>query len=152
MKNKIDWSKVNHFTAKEFPDEVLDDVEPKFIYALDKFREKLGFQVIPSPLIDGWVRLTGSKTSRHYAVGRKSDAGDVFPQCDLFYAMVIAIQCGFTGIGLYFDTTRKDKPEPMLHLDMREGQAVIWRRDNGKYTTIFPRPYQTVFNKHNEGI
>ena len=106
MTSKIDWGQVSHFTPKEFPDEVLDDVEPKFIYALDKFREKLGFQVIPSPLAGGWVRLTGSTTSRHYAVGRKSDAGDVFPQCDLFYAMVIAIQCGFTGIGLYFEIGR----------------------------------------------
>lgn len=42
-------------------------------------REASGLPLIPSPVHDGWARTSGSKGSRHYAVGRLSDAGDIFP-------------------------------------------------------------------------
>jgi len=135
----------------EFPAGVIEKMEPSFIHRLDLFRAKLGRKVFPSPLEGGWIRTGGSETSRHFigADGnhRLSDAGDVFPDCDLFYAMTVAIQCGFTGIGLYFDTQRNGKPWPMLHLDTRPGQLTIWTRKAGEYETIHPRPDGDFFKQ-----
>lgn len=149
----IEWADVKHFTPKEFPAGVIEKMEPAFLYRLDLFRAKLGRRVFPSPLVAGWIRTDGSETSRHFigADGDKrlSDAGDVFPECDLFYAMCVAIQCGFTGIGLYFDTQRNGKPWPILHLDTRPGPLTIWRRDAGQYTTIHPRPDGDFFKLNN---
>lgn len=146
---------INHFSENEFPEGVLEHVSPELIKKLDEFREKLGVAVTPSPVETGWIRTHGSETSRHY-VGRNadlrlSDAGDVFPNCDLFYAMVVAIQVGFKGIGLYYDTFYGGKKRPMLHLDLRESEKpVIWVR-KGNYTTIFPRPDLNAF-EFMEGI
>lgn len=136
----LDWSAIKHFTPSEFPDGVLDKLDAAIIQKLDAFRAELGCIVRPTPLKEGFVREDGSKTSRHYAVGRLSDAVDVFPSCDAFYALVTAIRCGFTGIGIYFDTHYKGQPRFMLHLDTRPDQLIIWKRGNGSYETIYPRP------------
>lgn len=137
-------SELVHFSTSEFPPNTVDKMNPAYLHRLDFFRSELGRPVYPSPLVDGWIRTDGSKTSRHF-IGecsneRLSDAGDVFPECDLFYALIIAIKCGFTGIGLYFDTSFRGKKKPMMHLDTRPGGTVIWTRIDGKYKTIFPRP------------
>jgi len=147
----LDWSSIEHFMLSEFPSGVVEKMEPSFIHRLDLFRAKLGRKVFPSPLVGGWIRTDGSETSRHYigADGnqRLSDAVDVFPDCDLFYAMTVAIQCGFTGIGLYFDTQRNGKPWSMLHLDTRPGPLTIWTRKYGEYETIHPRPDGDFFKQ-----
>lgn len=150
-KQFVDWSDIENFSPGEFPAGVLEKIEPGFIYALEFFRVQLGCIVNPSPLVGGWIREGGSETSRHYVGnGRKSDAGDVFCDCDPFHALIVAIRCGFTGIGLYFDTKYDGKPHWMLHLDKRptsNGNPVIWVRDkSGKYTTISPRPTMDVVN------
>lgn len=146
----IIWDELNHFSEKEFPAGVTKKVSPAFLCKLDKFREALGCAVIPSPRAGGWFRTDGSTTSRHYIGSgemlRQSDAGDVFPNCDIFHALITAVRCGFTGIGLYFDTTLGGKPKHMIHLDTRPGNLVIWTRDNKKYTTIYPRPNADVFD------
>lgn len=146
---QIDWSELDHFKESEFPAGVTEKVSPAFLCKLDKFRKKLGCIVRPSPLAGGWFRTDGSTTSRHYIGSgemlRQSDAGDVFPDCDLFYAMLTAIQSGFTGVGLYFDTKYGGKPKPMLHLDTRKGDLVVWIRRDGSYTTIYPRPNNPIF-------
>src|SRR5690554_5791004 len=113
----LDWSKVNNFKPSEFPEGVLDKLDASIICKLDAFREVLKCAVNPSPVASGFIREGGSETSRHYAVNRLSDAVDVFPSCDVFYAFVVAVQFGFTGIGIYFDTYYKGNPRPMLHLD-----------------------------------
>lgn len=136
----LDWSKINNFKKSEFPEGVLDKLDASIIRKLDGFREALKCAVNPSPLVAGFAREAGKETSRHYAVNRLSDAVDVFPSCDVFYALIVAVQCGFTGIGIYFDTYYKGNPRPMLHLDTRPGQLVVWTRVNGEYDTIFPRP------------
>ena len=140
----MNWNEVAYFQESEFPPGVTDKVSRSYFYRLDFFRSQLGSKVFPSPLVEGWVRTDGSKTSRHY-IGengdeRQSDAGDVFIECDPFYAMIIAIECGFTGIGLYFDTQYKGQSMTMMHLDTRPGRPVIWTRVDGEYKTIFPRP------------
>lgn len=146
----IDWDDLDHFSKSEFPAGVTENVSPAFLYRLDVFRKTLDCRVYPSPLEAGWFRTDGSETSRHF-IGqqgdlRQADAGDVFPDCDIFHAMVTAIHCGFTGIGMYFDTHMSGEKKNMLHLDTRPGKPVIWIRDNGKYTTIYPRPNTDVFD------
>jgi hypothetical protein len=144
------WDELNHFSESEFPAGVTEKVSSAFLCKLDKFREVLDCPVHPSPLAAGWFRTNGSTTSRHYigsgVMLRKADAGDVFPDCDIFHALITAVHCGFTGIGLYFDTNYAGEMKHMLHLDTRPGELVIWTRDNKKYTTIYPRPNASVFD------
>lgn len=121
----------------------LSRVSAQLILELQEFRTTTGIPIIPSPLQDGWWRDTGSKTSRHYAVGRLSDAGDMFAQKDrILTCWLQAIQWpAFGGIGLYTDTHGPDgTPWPMMHVDMRpysRGQKVLWVRDENEY--INPR-------------
>ncbi len=132
----LDFSEVNYFSIDEWPGDSLAHIDADLVLALSEYRDRLGHGVVPSPVVDGWYRTDGSKTSRHYAVGRLSDAGDVFPQCDIRKALMVAMGWGWGGIGVYLDTTGPSgKPEPMLHLDMRQGR-VIWMRYNGRY--IYP--------------
>ncbi|MCV6589688.1 MAG: hypothetical protein OIF57_11730 [Marinobacterium sp.] len=133
----MDWDDVNWFNPSEFPGGVLDHVEGALIMALDDFRALLGQPIVPSPVPGGWCRNDGSTTSRHYAVERLSDAGDIFPQCDIRTALLHALGCEwFGGIGVYLDTTGPSgKPEAMLHLDMRP-ERVLWLRYEGRY--IYP--------------
>lgn len=152
----MNWNELNHFSESEFPTGVLDKVARAFLYRLDFFRSELGSPVYPSPLEAGWIRTDGSKTSRHY-IGengdeRESDAGDVFITCDPFYALITAVRCGYTGIGLYFDTQYKSKPMVMMHLDTRPGTPVVWTRVDGEYTTIYPRPDTNFSTLLKEGI
>lgn len=145
--NEPDWSCIRHFEPNEFPAGVIKKMSPAFFCHLDTFRSLLNQKVFPSPLKAGWIRTTGKKTSRHYVDrNKKSDAGDVFPEnVDPFYALITALDAGFKGIGLYFDTKYKGKPAMMMHLDLREGPTVIWVRDESGYTTIYPRPNQDLF-------
>lgn len=135
----MDWSGLDHFSKDEFPDGVLEHVEAELILSLDGYRDVLGCPVIPSPVVDGWFRKDGSESSRHYAFNRLSDAGDVFPQCDIRHALMVAMSCvWWGGIGVYLDTTGPSgKPEPMLHLDLRPSMPrTVWMRYEGKY--IYP--------------
>lgn len=148
--NELDWRDIDHFTPSEFREGVIANMAPDFIKDLDGFRDELGCRVFTSPLVGGWVRDYGNSTSRHYiGSGRKSDAGDIFPECDPFYALLVAVKRGFGGIGLYFDTRYNGKPQWMMHLDKRpldRGVPVIWVRDlNGTYQTVSPRPGLDVF-------
>lgn len=121
---------IEHFAPGEFPGDALNHVEANLILALDEFRAKLGEPVLPSPVLAGWYRTTGSQGSRHYAQGRLSDAGDVFPDCNIVHALLTAMrQRAWGGIGVYLDTTGPNgQPWPMLHLDLRPGEQVLWMR------------------------
>lgn len=133
----LDFKLIEHFGRHEFPGDVLEHVEDDLILGLSEYRDRLGHAVIPSPVVAGWYRKGGSKTSRHYAVGRLSDAADVFPQCSIREAWLTAMGCDWWGgIGVYLDTNGPSgHPQPMLHLDLRPGR-VIWMRHKGKY--IYP--------------
>lgn len=133
----LDWDHLDHFSPDEFPDGVLENIEADLVISLEGYRDVLGFPVIPSPVVAGWFRKDGSATSRHYAFNRLSDGGDVFPQCDIRQAFLVALNCQWWGgIGIYLDTTGPSgQPEPMLHLDLRPGRT-IWMRYEGRY--IYP--------------
>lgn len=141
----INFNELDYFSESEFPAGVAEYCDPAFMMKLNLFREALGCAVIPSPLPGGWFRHDGRKTSRHF-VGpadqpvRLSDAGDVFVDCSPFHALVTAVECGFTGIGLYYDTQLHGKQRWMMHLDTRPGDRVIWERRSWAYKTIHPRP------------
>ena len=131
----IQWERVKYFKEQEFPEEDnLNLVEPALIYTLDKFREFLGSKIHPSPEPGALVRSWGSTKSRHYAIGRKSDAVDVFPSCDVRKAFIAAMSFRrWGGVGVYFDTHYDGFPKPMLHLDLRPGAVQVWYRINNKY-------------------
>lgn len=114
----------------------LSKMDAEFILTLQHFRINYKIPMTPSPLERAWYREEPEdKYSRHYAVDRLSDAGDLFPKLKKAYTCWNhAIRCGlFNGIGLYLDTHFHNKPWPMLHLDTRPGDKVIWFRDEGVY-------------------
>jgi len=111
----------------------LELVSASLLVTLQGIRDKTGIPITPSPVHDGWARTDGSKTSRHYAVGRLSDAGDVFAArgrgLDLWLRLIETSNIG--AIGLYADTNGPDgSPWLMIHLDLRSArQKVLWVRD-----------------------
>lgn len=124
---------VLHFAPGEFPGQALRYTTAELILGLDELRDLLGSPILPSPLEAGWYRQSGSTGSRHYASGRLSDAGDVFPDCNIVHALLTAMrQRVWGGIGVYLDTTGPNgNPWPMLHLDLRPGEQVLWMRLSG---------------------
>jgi len=136
-----------HFSLSEWAEpDILKDVDVKVIQALDRLRERAGIALHPSQLADGWARFKGSKTSRHYAVGRLSDAADIFPARQVLDCWIAAMEDPYWGgIGLYLDTNRnKLQPQPMLHLDGRNGDRVFWVRNaRGRY--VYQHKHQAQF-------
>ena len=130
--------KLQYFQPSEFgvwwP--MMDD---RLLILLDRFRERLGRPVMISPAEGSLGRLTGSRTSMHYAGGGVVRAADVMlPEGpDLQTAYLVAREVGFTGIGLYPFW----KPYPGLHLDVRPdrtaGNPATWSRTaSGEYVGI----------------
>lgn len=130
----------------------LREVDASLVSTLEDFRSTTGIPMIPSPLQGGWWRITGSETSRHYAKGRLSDAGDLFPKRGMaLNAWMSALQYpAFGGVGIYVDTTGPDgKPWPMLHVDLRPrepGMKILWVRD-GEYYYSYQKKFWDIINK-----
>lgn len=126
-----------NFSPSEWPDPtVLKLVDTRVLAGLNKLRDMHGKALHPSKHPDGWSRTTGSTTSRHYAVGRLSDAGDFFPEGDVLECWLKAIQMPeWGGFGLYLDTKKSIyQPGAMMHLDLRPGPRVFWiRNEIGEY-------------------
>ncbi len=124
-------SPVDYPNFPEFDGMDLSRVDAGLILAIQKLRTASGVSMIPSPASGAWARLSGSKRSRHYARGRLSDAGDLFPARGRIldvWLQAVQMPC-FGGIGIYTDTNGPDgKPWPMIHLDLRENR-VLWGRD-----------------------
>jgi truncated hemoglobin YjbI len=134
----IDWTEIKYFKPSEFPEDPDTYADPALILLLDNFREIYKHPLTPSPAKGALARLDGAPTSRHYAVGRLSDAVDVFPKGDVSEAWLLAVEMEewWGGIGLYPFT----HPGPMLHLDLRpllNGRKTLWARDkDGAY--VYP--------------
>jgi len=114
----------------------LELVNASLLITLQDIRDETGIPITPSPVHDGWARTDGSQASRHYAVGRLSDAGDVFAErglgAKLFFKMIEVPNIG--GLGIYVDTNGLDgNPQIMVHFDLRPHRSkTIWVR-NHKY-------------------
>ena len=110
----------------------LESLDARVLLILQQIRYALGQPIYPSPARGAWVRLTGDTASRHYAVGRLSDAGDIFPERGyLMQCWLVAQEMkDIGGLGIYADTHGPDGGLwPMLHFDLRPGRRVFWARD-----------------------
>lgn len=131
--DQLDWSTIDYFRPSEFitPDgqSMLDFIHPDIIKAADEFRRRLGVPVMISPAAGAMARFSGSKTSQHYAVGRRSTALDVMPAAGTSlraaYRAAESVRL-IGGIGVYPDW----RPRPGLHLDTRprkpDGSVASW--------------------------
>jgi len=136
------WDKIEYFKKSEFPEGIWPDMDRMFMLHVNMFRHRLERRVFPTPIKRGFVRKTGSKASRHYAVGRLSDAGDFFPDSSLAEAFETAAELcwGIRGIGIYWDTRFRGRPWGMVHLDRRDDR-LWWARvtdPDGKKRYIYP--------------
>lgn len=114
------------------------------LFKLDEFRHRWGAPVIISPAEGSLGRHQGHAGESQHNVDAWGQvrAVDVFPKVSGRYitkaaerrrAYEIAREVGFTGIGLYTDTT----PGNMLHVDVRGGNRVAtWSRVGGDYLDI----------------
>lgn len=105
-------------------------VDADLLHVIQHLRTASGIPMTPSPTEGAWGRTSGSPGSRHYAVGRLSDAGDIFPKkgrvLDLWLAAQAFRHRLIGGIGLYADTRGPDgTPWPMIHLDLRPAR-LLW--------------------------
>lgn len=129
-----------HFTESEFPDRALYHMSPGFLHTLLRFRNQVGIPLRPSTNPAGWYRTHEKyQYSRHYAVRRRSDAGDLFPVHSPGRAFLAAMNY-FTGVGIYFDTRWGNTPKIMLHLDTRQQPPVIWIRRQNRYIHLHQEP------------
>lgn len=143
-----------NFKKSEFPRGTMNNVSADHLLKIQAFRTELGVPLIPSPVTEGWFRKTGSETSRHYAAGRLSDAGDLFLSADTDARTAFLLACQhFNGVGIYYDTQISGEPRIMLHLDSRE-VPVTWCRHKGEY--LFParggRDADVFFYLLNKGV
>lgn len=143
-----------NFKKSEFPKGALDNLSANHMLKVQAFRTALNQALFPSPVTDGWFRKTGSKDSRHYAVGRLSDACDVFLSLDTDARFAFLLACQFfAGVGIYYDTQLAGEPRIMLHLDSRE-TPVVWCRHKGEY--LYPakggRDADIFFYLLNKGV
>lgn len=138
---------LRYFSEHEFGG-WFESMNPKLLEKLDQFRHEWGFPVQVSSHEDAVGRHLGDSTSQHN-IDRWGmvNAIDVFPknsvggyinsQAERKRAFDIAKKVGFTGIGIYTDTS----PGNMLHLDVRsgksEGDPAIWSRINGQFDSIY---------------
>jgi len=126
---KRDYPSFPEFAQYELP---LHLVNAEVVSVLQRLRDMSGIPITPSPVPEGWARTSGSVGSRHYAVGRLSDAGDVFPaRGRLLECWIRAQQIQeIGGLGLYIDTNGPDGlPWPMMHLDLRQtATRTFWIR------------------------
>lgn len=138
------WFDISEFKNCPHP----ELIDPRLIRSLDELRDRTGIPLHPSRHPMGWTRTTGSKTSRHYAVGRLSDAGDLFPAHSAVDVILAAHRMpAFGGFGLYLDTKISElQPGPMIHLDLRPGPERYWVRiESGDYVYHHKEPSQFWF-------
>ncbi len=123
-----------NFSLSEFPPGALDHVSSNVLHVLQDLRNTWMQSIHPSRHPDGWARFSGRPTSRHYAIGRLADAGDVFPVGNVinFWQLCMA-HPDIGGLGIYFDTNRNRlQPGPMIHIDLRPSR-LLWSRIGGSY-------------------
>lgn len=123
-------------------------MSPKLLKKLDGFRHEWGFPVEISRHADAIGREGGEDLSQHN-IDKWGEvrAIDVFPmvpdgaggfryintKSELKAAYDLAINMGFTGVGVYLDTVAGY----MLHLDVRETESVAtWSRIDGEYLAV----------------
>lgn len=142
------FDSIIHFTASEYG-EWADDVDMELVKTCDVWRSLVGSKIIISPNTGSLGRRSGSVKSRHYAVGRKFDAQDVFlPEVighidsvnlDQYNNLKKVLEYAshlFGGIGLY----PYWKPYVGLHVDKRpfkkDGSPALWGHNGRDYCSL----------------
>jgi hypothetical protein len=139
----INWQESKYFKKEEFNIAEVLYMDPLALKKYNLARAITNVSWYPSKTSGALARFDGSKTSRHYAVGRLSDAMDFFParNADLRWFLYQLIGCGlFGGIGVYFDKTGYSfSSDIMFHVDCRRpamGFPLVWFRDDKKYNYV----------------
>ena len=139
---------LKYFSPDEFR-QWWGQMNPELLQKLDAFRERWGAPVRISPASGALGRHDGiTGTSQHNVdAWGEVRAVDVFPmvpagrggyayissRADRERAYQTARAVGFTGIGLYTDTS----PGDMLHVDVRpQTNVATWSRIDGSYMDI----------------
>lgn len=132
---------LDNFQPWEFR-EFWSDMSPELLKKLDKFRDLWGAPVTVSTNPDALGRHLGPGDTSQHNIDRWGEvrAADIFPEGLNAQTKAFAIQCakqaGFTGIGIYTDTT----PGWMMHVDVRPDRNNInpatWARVSGQYVGI----------------
>ena len=127
-------SSLRAFSANEFPPAALENTSAELLLVINELRMEWMEPIHPSRHPNGWARFRGSKSSRHYAVDRLSDAGDIFPVGNVIGFWQLCLRHPkIGGVGIYFDTNRSLlQPGPMIHVDLRPNK-LLWSRIRGKY-------------------
>jgi len=133
--------KLKYFTPQEFG-VWYPLMNNQLLKKLDKFREILDSPVYISPAEGGLGRHDNSDSMHNVDKWGQLLAVDVFPTIEgqrVFSAegrqkvYDAAIEAGFSGIGLYVDTS----PSNMAHLDVRKANNIAtWSRIAGQYRGI----------------
>jgi|GEM_PF-3253353 len=125
-----------------------DKMSPELLLKLDEFRRQWGYPVHVSPHPDAVGREYYAGHDRfdsqhNYIKWGEVRAIDVFPKNsageyitsvgDRKRAYEIAVQVGFTGVGIYTDTV----PGNMMHLDVRQAALAKWSRVSGEFLSVF---------------
>lgn len=129
-----------------------DQMAPALLRRLDDYREAWGGRVVISPVPGGVGRRLGEGDHSQHNVDQWGEvrAVDFFPQVrgldgkwryinsapQIKRAYEVARQVGFTGIGVYTDTT----PGYMVHGDVRPDRTAenpaVWSRVAGQYKGV----------------
>lgn len=132
--------KLNYFSASEFG-VWYPLMNRDLLLKLDDFRERWGRPVSISGNKHALGRHDDSESQHNVTRWGEVRAVDVFPDgmntaAERERAFEIAKEVGFTGIGLYTDTSAGN----MLHVDVREpksqGHVATWSRVAGEYGLI----------------
>ena len=141
--NSINWRKSQYFKRSEFNPKEVDYIDPNALKRYNTARGITDVSWYPSREDGALARFSGSKTSRHYAVDRLSDALDFFIAKNtdiLWFLYKLYGSSLFGGIGVYFDTRGYNySSDIMFHVDCRKcmtGYPLVWFRDKGKYTYV----------------
>ena len=123
-----------------------DKLNPALRPALDRFRLLWGAPVYVSGSRDAVGRHGGPDDASQHNVDRWGyvNAADIFPEglqptrADILRALAVAESAGFTGVGVYLDTSRNGNPAVMMHVDVREsgGRVATWGRVGGEYISL----------------
>jgi hypothetical protein len=151
----IDWDYVQHFSRDAFAVDPDKYISPQIVHNLEQFRRWYGSPIHPSPVERGLARFKDrDEGSRHYAVGRLSDALDWFPEGSVQQAWLLAISCGLFGaVGIYTNTKFRGRKWTMFHTDNRPGGVghsrthplLWWRNEDGYFYLQYDREARQRF-------
>jgi hypothetical protein len=149
--HEINWKEIKNFHPSEFSEDPDQFADPMLIKILQGIRKAWGKPIYPSPAKGALARFDEkSSKSQHYAVNRKSTAGDIFPEgIPIDFLHLLFCIPALNGIGIYRDTIGPDGTAwPMFHIDIRptglnKFQPIFWIMIKNVFgDTIYNYPFK----------